>query len=257
MNVLKKMCNEKIIFIVIILWLAQFARCSRNFSETDDCQYIHKVSNTWQILCPAPDDGWIKLNAVNRKSFSIYCKFPSSSLYNLLPKLGREFFNKKFSLEIHRPCELPQKFSNITDLFPPITKLYLTILGIKEIPEDFFDNSSCQTVELDLHKNKLKNFSGNVFLALERLERIDLSFNPLQILQANLFIGNKNLKQFILNSNKSPLRLLDGLFSNNKFLTNVQLAKNGNQLEIGAKTFGNSSKLDTLDLSGSVTKIDE
>lgn len=222
------------------------------------CKRFEKKLNVWHIDCTDSIGNWIHIRTDAKLRFCIQCNYNMNpKMYKMLPKLPQDLFEDNFQVSLRPPCPLPEHYSIIADKFPPIKFVFLSYLNISRIPVDFFDNSSVQTLDLDLRKTKLKFLSQKVFLNLTKLEKINLSSNRFRTLPSHLFLGNKYLKHFILNNNDNvTLKLVDGLLSNKKSILSVTLKYNM-KLEIGEGILKNSGSLADLTLTGSIRQLDE
>jgi hypothetical protein len=147
-----------------------------------------------------------------------------------------------------RSSVLPDKFSAITEKFPPITVVDFKTLHVGKIKPDFFDEKSSPIVNLDLNSNSLKVLDEKFIANLVNLQIIDLSWSKFKTLPAKLFEENSKLAIFTLTSSDLSIQLeLPDLFlSNKKFLKEVYLGDNGN-LSIPENIFFNSTNIEYVD----------
>lgn len=118
--------------------------------------------------------------------------------------------------------------------FKYFTRLFKTLHFIvdydgENIKLNFVDNSLKFDVFFNFRQNSLTDFDLNAVNSLKGVNSIDLSLNKFKKLSRDLFRGNGDLRNFILEANSGGLQLPSEFLSLNKNLKTVILK--GNQIQ--------------------------
>ncbi|CAF1267962.1 unnamed protein product, partial [Adineta ricciae] len=103
-------------------------------------------------------------------------------------------------------------------------ELYLDANDIKEIPLEL-TNRLIYLIRIDLSYNKLRVISANIFANLTRLETLILSYNKIRCLESSSFKGLKNLRILSLHGNEIST-IPEGSFNDLTSLSHVALGGN-------------------------------
>ncbi|CAF1126727.1 unnamed protein product [Rotaria sordida] len=103
-------------------------------------------------------------------------------------------------------------------------ELYLDANDIQEIPLEL-TNRLIYLIRIDLSYNKLRSISANIFLNLTRLETLILSYNKIRCLESASFKGLKNLRILSLHGNEIST-IPEGSFNDLTALSHVALGGN-------------------------------
>ncbi|CAN8023631.1 unnamed protein product [Ixodes persulcatus] len=110
-----------------------------------------------------------------------------------------------------------------TNIQATTTELYLDVNDIAAIPMEI--NMLKEVTRIDLSNNQISILPNNIFANLSKLSTLILSYNKLQCIQGDSFIGLKSLRILSLHGNDVSL-IPEGTFRDLQSITHIALGAN-------------------------------
>lgn len=138
-----------------------------------------------------------------------------------------------------------------------ITNLSLRNCSLLRLPENIFDKLTTLK-ELDLSWNPLNNVFAEILEPLSHLEFLNMGYSKLEKLSNDTFIKTTNIRRLILSGNKLG-ELETGLFKNLRHLETLEIENCGLEKAIDEDVFYNKTygELQELKMSGNPLRISE